>query len=293
MSILLDKNTRLLVQGITGRDGSFQTQRALEYGTKVVAGVTPGKGGTIFSGVPVFNTVAQAVKETDANASIIFVPAPFAADSILEAIEAGIPLVACITEGIPVLDEVAVHAYLKGKRTRLIGPNCSGVVSPGKSKASIIANEILRPGEVGVVSRSGTLTYEVVAQLTNLGLGQSTCVGIGGDPLPGSTFVDILAMFEQDPETKVIVFIGEIGGTLEQEAAAFIKKSVTKPVVAFIAGATAPPGKRMGHAGAIISGSSGTAQEKIAALRAAGVTVMPYPTEIAPAIQKILKGKNR
>jgi succinyl-CoA synthetase alpha subunit len=293
MSILLDKNTRLLVQGITGRDGSFQTQRALEYGTKVVAGVTPGKGGTIFSGVPVFNTVAQAVKETGANASIIFVPAPFAADSILEAIEAGIPLVACITEGIPVLDEVAVHAYLKGKRTRLIGPNCSGVVSPGKSKASIIANEILRPGEVGVVSRSGTLTYEVVAQLTNLGLGQSTCVGIGGDPLPGSTFVDILAMFEQDPETKVIVFIGEIGGTLEQEAAAFIKKSVTKPVVAFIAGATAPPGKRMGHAGAIISGSSGTAQEKIAALRAAGVTVMPYPTEIAPAIQKILKEKNR
>lgn len=293
MSILLDRNTRLLVQGITGRDGSFQTERALEYGTNVVAGTTPGKGGTRIFGVPVFNTVSQAVKETGANASIIYVPAPYAADAILEAIDAAIPLVVCITEGIPVFDEVAIHAYLKGKATRLIGPNCSGLVSPGQSKASIIANDILLPGGVGVVSRSGTLTYEVVAQLTSLRLGQSTCVGIGGDPLPGSTFVDILALFERDPETKAIVLIGEIGGTLEQEAAAFIKKSVTKPVVAFIAGATAPSGKRMGHAGAIISGSSGTAAEKIAALRAAGVNVMPYPTEIAPAVQRIMMGEGR
>lgn len=289
MSILLDKNTRLLVQGITGRDGSFQTQKALEFGTNVVAGVTPGKGGTSIFGVPIFNTVAEAVKTTKANASIIYVPAPYAADAILEGIEAGLPLIACITEGIPVLDSVAVHAYLKGRKTRLIGPNCSGVVSPGKSKASIVANEILLPGDVGVVSRSGTLTYEVVAQLTGMGLGQSTCVGIGGDPLPGTTFVDVLKMFEKDEETKAIVFIGEIGGTGEQDAASYIKRYVTKPVVAFIAGATAPPGKRMGHAGAIISGSSGTAKEKIAALKDAGVTVVAYPTDMAPAVKKVLK----
>jgi succinyl-CoA synthetase alpha subunit len=288
MSILIDQNTRLLVQGITGKDGSFQTERAIEYGTKVVAGVTPGKGGTSIFGVPIFNTVAEAVKQTGANASIIYVPAPFAADCIMEAIDAELPLVACITEGIPVMDEVAIHAYLKGKKTRLIGPNCSGVVSPGKSKASIIANSIIIPGPVGVVSRSGTLTYEVVSQLTALKLGQTTCVGIGGDPLPGTTFVEVLKMFEKDDETKAIVFIGEIGGTGEQDAAAYIKRYVTKPIVAFIAGATAPPGKRMGHAGAIISGSSGTAKEKIAALKAAGATVVAYPTEVAPTMKKVL-----
>ena len=289
MSILIDEKTRLLVQGITGGEGSFHTQQCIEYGTKVVAGVTPGKGGSEIFGVPVFNTVETAVKATGANASMIFVPAAFAADTILEAADAGIPLVVCITEGIPVSDMVTVHQYLKDKPTRLIGPNCPGVISPGKCRAGIMAGEIHLSGNVGVVSRSGTLTYEAVAQLTSLGIGQSTCVGIGGDPLPGSNFVDILELFQKDKDTKAIVLIGEIGGTAEQEAADFIREKVTKPVVAFVAGATAPPGRRMGHAGAIISGSSGKAQNKIAALAAAGAIIAPSPAEIGITMKKVLE----
>jgi len=289
LSILIDKKTRLLVQGITGGEGSFHTQRCIEYGTRVVAGVTPGKGGSETLGVPVFNTVETAVKKTGANASLIFVPAAFAADAILEAADAGIPLVVCITEGIPILDMVMVHNYLKDKSTRLIGPNCPGLISPGKCKAGLMAGEIHLPGNVGVVSRSGTLTYETVAQLTGLGIGQSTCVGIGGDPLPGSTFVDILELFQKDKDTRSVVLIGEIGGTAEQEAAKFIKEKMTKPVVAFVAGATAPPGRRMGHAGAIISGSSGRASEKIAALAAAGATIAPSPAEIGTTVKKVLE----
>jgi succinyl-CoA synthetase alpha subunit len=292
LSILIDEKTRLLVQGITGGEGSFHTQRCIEYGTRVVAGVTPGKGGSETLGVPVFNTVEIAIKETGANASMIFVPAAFAADAILEAADAGIPLIVCVTEGIPVLDMVMVHNYLKGKKTRLIGPNCPGLISPGKCKAGLMAGEIHLPGNVGVTSRSGTLTYETVAQLTGLGIGQSTCVGIGGDPLPGSTFVDILEMFQKDKDTKAVVLIGEIGGTAEQDAAAFIKEKMTKPVVAFVAGATAPPGRRMGHAGAIISGSSGTAQDKIAALAAARATIAPSPAEIGLTMQKVLEKWN-
>jgi succinyl-CoA synthetase alpha subunit len=292
LSILIDKKTRLLVQGITGGEGSFHTQRCIEYGTRVVAGVTPGKGGSETLGVPVFNTVETAVKETGANASLIFVPAVFAADAILEAADAGIPLVVCITEGIPILDMVMVHNYLKDKSTRLIGPNCPGLISPGKCKAGLMAGEIHLPGNVGVVSRSGTLTYETVAQLTSLGIGQSTCVGIGGDPLPGSTFVDILELFLKDKDTRAVVLIGEIGGTAEQEAAKFIKKKMTKPVVAFVAGATAPPGRRMGHAGAIISGSSGRAQDKIAALAAAGATIAPSPAEIGTTMKKMLEAQS-
>lgn len=289
MSILVNQDTRLLVQGITGGEGSFHAQRCIEYGTKVVAGVTPGKGGSTVFGVPVFNTVETAVRETGANASIIFVPAPFAADAILEAADAGISLIVCITEGIPVLDMVMVHRYLKGNSTRLIGPNCPGIISPGKCKVGIMVGEIHMPGKVGVVSRSGTLTYEAVAQLTALGIGQSTCVGIGGDPLPGSTFVDILQLFQQDKGTEAVVLIGEIGGTAEQEAAAFIKEQMTKPVVAFVAGATAPPGRRMGHAGAIISGSSGRAQEKIAALEAAGAIIAHNPADIGVTVKRALK----
>ena len=292
MSILIDKKTRLLVQGITGSEGSFHTQRCIEYGTRVVAGVTPGMGSTETLGVPVFNTVESAVEKTRANVSLIFVPAASAADAILEAIEAGIPLVVCITEGIPVMDMVMVHNYLKDKSTRLIGPNCPGLISPGKCKAGIMAGEIHFPGNVGVVSRSGTLTYEAVAQLTGLGIGQSTCVGIGGDPLPGSTFVNILELFQKDKETKAVVLIGEIGGTAEQDAARFIKEKMTKPVVAFVAGATAPPGRRMGHAGAIISGSSGRAQDKIAALAAAGATIATSPAEIGLTVQKVLEKWN-
>jgi succinyl-CoA synthetase alpha subunit len=289
LSILIDENTRLLVQGITGGEGSFHTQRCMEYGTKVVAGVTPGKGGTEILGVPVFNTVETAVEETQANASMVFVPPAFAADAILEAADAGIPLVVCITEGIPVSDMVVVHSYLRGRQTRLIGPNCPGLISPGKCKAGLMAGEIHLQGNVGVVSRSGTLTYETVAQLTALGIGQSTCVGIGGDPLPGSTFVDILKLFQADNNTKAVVLIGEIGGTAEQEAAEFIKEKMTKPVVAFVAGATAPPGRRMGHAGAIISGSSGRAQDKMAALAAAGATIAPSPAEIGLTMKKVLE----
>jgi len=289
MSILVDENTRLLVQGITGSEGSFHTQRCIEYGTNVVAGVTPGKGGSQHLGVPVFNTVEKAMAKTGTNASLMFVPPAFAADGILEAIDAGMLLVVCITEGIPVLDMVKVHRYLKGKSTRLIGPNCPGVMSPGKCKAGIMVGEIHLPGSVGVVSRSGTLTYDVVSQLTNLGIGQSTCVGIGGDALPGSTFVDILELFEEDQDTKAVVLIGEIGGTMEQEAAEFISHKMTKPVVVFIAGSTAPPGKRMGHAGAIITGSAGRASEKIKALSQAGATIAPNPAEVGLSTKKVLE----
>jgi len=289
MSILVDKSTRLLVQGITGSEGSFHTQRCIEYGTKVVAGVTPGKGGSKHLGVPVFNTIEKAIAETEANASLMFVPPAFAADGILEAIDTGMSLVVCITEGIPVLDMVKVHRYLKGKSTHLIGPNCPGVMSPGKCKAGIMVGEIHLPGSVGVISRSGTLTYDVVSQLTSLGIGQSTCVGIGGDALPGSTFVDILKLFQADQDTKAVVLIGEIGGTMEQEAAEFISHKMTKPVVAFIAGSTAPPGKRMGHAGAIITGIAGKASEKIKALSQAGATIAPTPAEVGLTTKKVLE----
>jgi succinyl-CoA synthetase alpha subunit len=288
MSILIDENTRLLVQGITGGEGSFHTQRCLEYGTDVVAGVTPGKGGSKVVGVPVFDTVERAAKETGANVSMIFVPAAFAADAILEAADADISLVVCITEGIPTFDMITVLHYLRHTNTRLIGPNCPGVISPGKCKAGLMAGDIHMPGDVGVVSRSGTLTYEVVAQLTAIGVGQSTCVGIGGDPLLGSTFVDILNLFEQDTQTSAVVLIGEIGGAMEQEAADFIRKNMSKPIIAFVAGSTAPPGRRMGHAGAIISGSSGKAQQKIAALDAAGVTIAQNPAEVGITTKKVL-----
>jgi succinyl-CoA synthetase alpha subunit len=289
MSILVDEGTRLLVQGITGSEGSFHTQRCIEYGTKVVAGVTPGKGGSKHLGVPVFNTIEKAIAETEANASLMFVPPAFAADGILEAADAGMSLVVCITEGIPVLDMVKVHRYLKGKSTRLIGPNCPGVMSPGKCKAGIMVGEIHLPGSVGVISRSGTLTYDVVSQLTSLGIGQSTCVGIGGDAVPGSTFVDILKLFQADQDTKAVVLIGEIGGTMEQEAAEFISHKMTKPVVVFIAGSTAPPGKRMGHAGAIITGSAGKASEKIKALSQVGATIAPTPAEVGLTTKKVLE----
>jgi len=288
MSILVDEKTALLVQGITGGEGSFHAQRCMEYGTKVVAGVTPGKGGTQHLGVPVFDSVERAIADAGANASLMFVPPAFAADGILEAIDAGMPLIVCITEGIPVTDMVKVHSYLKERPTRLIGPNCPGVISPGKCKAGIMVGEIHRPGSVGVVSRSGTLTYDVVAQLTSLGIGQSTSVGIGGDPLPGSTFVDILRLFEEDEDTKAVVLIGEIGGTLEQEAAEFIRSEMTKPVVAFIAGSTAPPGRRMGHAGAIITGTAGKASEKIKALSAAGAIIAANPAEVGLTTKRIL-----
>jgi succinyl-CoA synthetase alpha subunit len=289
MSILVDESTRLLVQGITGSEGSFHTQRCIKYGTNVVAGVTPGKGGNKHLSVPVFNTIERAMAETGANASLMFVPPAFAADGILEATEAGMPLVVCVTEGIPVLDMVKVHRYLKGKSTRLIGPNCPGVMSPGKCKAGIMVGEIHLPGNVGVISRSGTLTYDVVSQLTSLGIGQSTCVGIGGDALPGSTFVDILKLFQADQDTKAVVLIGEIGGTMEQEAAEFISHKMTKPVVAFVAGSTAPPGKRMGHAGAIITGSAGKASEKIKALAQAGAVISPTPAEVGLTVKKAVE----
>ena len=290
MSILVDENTRLLVQGITGSEGSFHTRRCMEYGTKVVAGVTPGKGGSLFDGVPVFNRLEEAIKQTGANASMIFVPPAFAADAILEAADASIPLVVCITEGIPTLDMVMVLGYLKDKPTRLIGPNCPGVISAGKCKIGLMPGDIHAKGGVGVVSRSGTLTYEAVAQLTELGIGQSTCVGIGGDPLIGTSFVDVLKLFQRDRQTKLVVLIGEIGGVAEQQAAEFIKNEMSKPVVAFIAGTTAPPGRRMGHAGAIITGSSGTAKEKIAALTAAGAAIAPSPAEIGITVRKVLRG---
>jgi succinyl-CoA synthetase alpha subunit len=291
MAILVNENTRLLVQGITGREGTFHTQQAIAYGTKVVAGVTPGKGGSSVDGIPVFNTVQEAVGSTGANASVIFVPSAFAADAILEAADAGLPLVVCITEGIPTFDMLRVMHYLAGTKTRLIGPNCPGIISPGKCKIGIMPGHIHRQGDVGVVSRSGTLTYEAVGQLSALGIGQSTCIGIGGDPIIGTTFVDVLRLFNEDPETHGIVMIGEIGGTAEEEAAAFIKANVEKPVVGFIAGRTAPPGRRMGHAGAIISGGKGTAADKIAALQAAGIAVAESPALIGETLKKSLKGK--
>jgi succinyl-CoA synthetase alpha subunit len=291
MSILVDENTRLLVQGITGREGIFHTQQAVAYGTKVVAGVTPGKGGSAVDGIPVFNTVQAAKEATGANASVIFVPPPFAADAILEAADAGLPLVVCITEGIPTLDMARAMHYLSRTKTRLIGPNCPGIISPGKCKIGIMPGHIHLKGNVGVVSRSGTLTYEAVGQLSALGIGQSTCIGIGGDPIIGTTFVDVLQLFNEDPETQGIVMIGEIGGAAEEEAAAFVKACVKKPVVGFIAGRTAPPGRRMGHAGAIISGGKGTAADKIAALRAAGIAVAESPALIGETLKQSLKGQ--
>lgn len=289
MSILVDENTRLVVQGITGSEGSFHTRQMIEYGTNVIAGVTPGKGGQKFDDkVPVFNTLDEAVRETGANASAIFVPPPFAADAIMESANAGIALVVCITEGIPTLDMVKVHAYLKDRKTRLIGPNCPGVISPGKCKIGIMPGFIHQPGKVGLISRSGTLTYEAVKQLSDLGIGQSTCIGIGGDPIIGTTFTDALKIFKDDTDTEAVVMIGEIGGTAEQEAAAYINENLDKPVVAFVAGRTAPPGRRMGHAGAIISGSEGTATEKTEILRNAGVHVAETPAEIGATMQKAL-----
>jgi succinyl-CoA synthetase alpha subunit len=292
MSVLVDKDTRLIVQGITGREGSFHAQQMLDYGTKVVAGVTPGKGGTVHLKVPVFNTVAEAVKATKANVSVIFVPPPFAADAILEAMDAGLPLVICITEGVPTLDMVRVAAALKNSRTRLIGPNCPGIISPGKCKIGIMPGSIHKQGHVGVVSRSGTLTYEAVDQLTRLGIGQSTCIGIGGDPIIGTSFLDAIKMFNEDRDTHAIVLIGEIGGNAEEVAAEYIKKHVRKPVVGFIAGQTAPPGRRMGHAGAIISGGQGTAAEKYKAMRAAGIRTVQSPAEIGHTIAAVL-GKSK
>lgn len=288
MSILVDKKTRLVVQGITGSEGSFHTAQMKEYGTNVVAGVTPGKGGQEINGIPIFNTVADAVEKQKANTSVIFVPPAFAADAILEAANAGIKLVICITEGIPAKDMVEVFNSLKNKSVRLVGPNCPGVISPGKAKVGIMPGFIHKAGKVGVVSRSGTLTYEAVKQLSDLKIGQSTCVGIGGDPVIGSQFIDIIKLFNDDPDTEGIVMIGEIGGTAEEEAAAFIKKNVKKPVVGFIAGRTAPAGRRMGHAGAIISGGKGTAAEKMAAMKKAGIKVVESPAEIGVTMQKAL-----
>jgi len=288
MSILVDKKTRVVVQGLTGREGSFHSQQMIDYGTKIVAGVTPGKGGTKHLGVPIFDTVAEAGRATGATASIAFVPPAFAADAILEAIDAGLPLAICIAEGIPVLDMVRVAAALKNSKTRLIGPNCPGIISPGQCKLGIMPASIHKRGRVGVVSRSGTLTYEAVGQLTGLGIGQSTCLGIGGDPIIGTSFLDAIRMFDDDPETEAIVMIGEIGGNAEEIAADFIKKHVKKPVVGFIAGQTAPPGRRMGHAGAIISGGKGTAKEKYAALRAAGIHTVQSPAEIGETMARVL-----
>jgi succinyl-CoA synthetase alpha subunit len=288
MSILVDKSTRVVVQGLTGREGSFHAQQMIDYGTKIVAGVTPGKGGTQHLGVPVFNTVAEAVSNTGANAALAFVPPPFAADAILEAVDAELPFVVCIAEGIPVLDMVRVAAGVKQSKTRLLGPNCPGIISPGQSKLGIMPGFIHKRGHVGVVSRSGTLTYEAVGQLTRLGIGQSTCVGIGGDPIIGTSFLDVIRLFNDDPDTHAIVLIGEIGGNAEEAAATFIERNVKKPVVGFIAGQTAPPGRRMGHAGAIISGGQGTAKEKYAALRAAGIHTVESPAEIGETMARVL-----
>jgi succinyl-CoA synthetase alpha subunit len=291
MSILVNKNTRVLTQGITGATGQLHTRACKEYGTQMVGGVVPGKGGTDFEGIPIFNTVEQARKATGANATVSYVPPPFAADAIVEAAAAGIELIICITEGVPVLDMVKVKAYLTGTRSRLIGPNCPGIITPGECKIGIMPGYIHKPGDIGVVSRSGTLTYEAVYQLTQLGLGQSTCIGIGGDPIVGTTHIDALKLFNEDPQTRAVIMIGEIGGTAEEEAAQYIKQNFKKPVVAFIAGQTAPKGRRMGHAGAIISGGSGTAADKIAALRAAGISVAMSPAELGITMKQVLEGK--
>ena len=292
MSILVNKSTRVLTQGITGATGQFHTKACKEYGTQMVAGVTPGKGGTAFDGIPIFDTVERAVRETGANATVIYVPPPFAADAILEAVDAAIPLIICITEGVPVRDMVKVKRYLEGRRSQLLGPNCPGTITPGECKIGIMPGHIHLAGTIGVVSRSGTLTYEAVDQLTRLGLGQSTCVGIGGDPVHGFEFIDVLKLFHQDPKTSAVVMIGEIGGSAEEEAAAWIKSNMKKPVVGFIAGQTAPAGKRMGHAGAIISGGKGTAKEKIAAMNAAGIHMASSPatiggTSISSSLERI------
>jgi succinyl-CoA synthetase alpha subunit len=290
MSVFIDKNTKLVIQGITGRDGSFHAKQMMEYGTQVVAGVTPGKGGQKFEGtVPIFNTVADAVKATGANTSVIYVPPPFAADAIMEAAASGVSLIVCITEGVPVLDMTKVYPFVKERGVRLLGPNCPGLITPGESKVGIIPGRICLPGPVGVVSRSGTLTYEVVYQLTRAGIGQTTCVGIGGDPINGTNFIDCLEAFEKDPATKAIAMMGEIGGTDEQEAAEFVQRYMKKPVVGFIAGQTAPPGRRMGHAGAIISGSAGTAAEKIDAFKTAGMGVAERPMDFVELIKARLK----
>jgi len=288
MSVLVDKDTRLIVQGFTGREGTFHAQQSIAYGTTVVGGVVPGKGGTKHLDLPVFDTVEQAVKATGANATVIFVPPPFAGDAIMEAADAGVPLVVCITEGIPTLDMVKAWQFLQGRKTRLIGPNCPGIISPGKCKIGIMPASIHLEGHVGVVSRSGTLTYEAVGQLTKLGIGQSTCIGIGGDPIIGTTFLDALELFNADPDTHAIIMIGEIGGNAEETAAAYIKAHVTKPVIGFVAGQTAPPGRRMGHAGAIIAGGSGKASDKIKAMEAAGITVCPTPADLGVKVQSRL-----
>lgn len=295
MSIFIDKNTRLLVQGITGRDGSFHAKQMIEYGTQVVSGVTPGKGGQKFEKtVPIFNTVAEAVKETKPNATVIYVPPPFAADAMMEAADAGIPFIVCITEGVPVLDMTRVYPFVKEKGARLLGPNCPGLISPGQSKVGIIPGSICTPGPIGLVSRSGTLTYEVVYQMTRAGMGQTTCVGIGGDPINGTNFIDCLDAFEKDPATKAVVMIGEIGGTDEQEAARFVSEKMKKPVIGFIAGQTAPPGRRMGHAGAIISGSAGTAAEKMQAFQENGIGVAKRPIDVVDLLKTATApGKNR
>jgi len=288
MSILVGRDTRVLTQGITGATGQFHTKACKEYGTQMVGGVTPGKGGTAFEGIPIFDTVERAVKETAANATVIYVPPPFAADAILEAADANIPLIICITEGVPIRDMIRVKRYLAGRSSQLLGPNCPGVITPGQCKIGIMPGHIHQPGKVGVVSRSGTLTYEAVDQLSRLGLGQSTCVGIGGDPVHGFEFVDVLKLFNDDADTEAVVMIGEIGGSAEEEAAAWIKANMRKPVAGFIAGQTAPPGKRMGHAGAIIAGGKGTAQEKIAAMRQAGVRMASSPATIGQTMQEAL-----
>ena len=291
MSIWINKETKVLVQGITGAVGAFHTKQMLEYGTKIVGGVTPGKAGSKVEGVPVFNTVADAVKATGANATVIYVPPAFAADAICEAVDAGVDITVCITEGVPILDMVKVKRYMEGKKTRLVGPNCPGVITPGECKIGIMPGYIHKPGTVGIVSRSGTLTYEAVHQVTMLGMGQSTCIGIGGDPVNGTNFIDVLSAFQNDPKTESVILIGEIGGTAEEEAAAFVKSKMNKPVVGFVAGQTAPKGKRMGHAGAIISGGKGTAAEKIEAFKAAGISVSEAPSDLGITLAKRLGKK--